>query len=578
LLGLLVGVNVWWVHHYRFGLPFNIDESGYLQRAVAYQQSFHHFDISQIWHLWRQPDIVAPLLPIVGGLVGAVSPLSPWTLIDVQQVFYVVLVLSSYSLARALMSERLASLAALSVACTPGVLVSSHQFMLAEPAAALIALALAAQVRLGSFEHRGMVLLWGISLGLATLTRTMVVAMVVPLLFLGVWQAFRQHINRRTATNLIIGVTICLAISLSWYINTWHVVYHYLTQYGYGSQASQYTGGGATPLARRWLVRLRNLIDQDFYLPMGLAVLIMALGDGARTLSNRMIDRRQARSPSPTNWQIWVLGFAIIGMFVVLATSSNSGSYFELPLVAPVIVGAFSLLQRMTISWKLVFAVSASSAALLSALDQFGAIPALASASDVTIAGQSIVAFNAQRADFAGPVAKDLDIGGVWWSNCGGATVTCFYGRHNGITVSYLRSWITLNQTLESFLYRYSGHYGRTPVVFFAYQGPLFNTNSIGLQAQLDGRSLPIGALVPPPLKEGVSLHDQLQSPEYGQPNIVLAASPRALLNRLRNPDGRTPIAETQSVLILLRSEGFSLVKTFTIPNASPIGVWWTDR
>src|SRR5664279_1117534 len=35
LIGTAVAVNLWWIDTYRRGLPFDIDEAGYLQRALT---------------------------------------------------------------------------------------------------------------------------------------------------------------------------------------------------------------------------------------------------------------------------------------------------------------------------------------------------------------------------------------------------------------------------------------------------------------------------------------------------------------------------------------------------------------
>jgi hypothetical protein len=363
-------------------------------------------------------------------------------------------------------------------------------------------------------------------------------------------------------------------------------VLQYLTQFGYGNQANLYTSAHTVTVWGRISARVGNIANQDLFLPLLLAFAAAAILSLPvnRWRAVRRSGHTHVSRLSTVRWANLAKGLVNSGerstvviwliCLVILTTSSNSGSYFELTLVPAMVVSFVVALGRSTAWRRMVSGVFIAAASGLTMVDQFGLAPALARYSSVSWSGVSVTAFNDSSADFVGPKLKSLGLGGVYWSNCGGATVTCFYGRTSSITTSYLERWSTLNKEVVRFVYSYSLAHGYGPVVFFAYQGPLLNTNTIGLTAQISGRTLPIGALVPPVFRNQTSLKNQLELPAYGQPNLVLAES--------KDASGLGADASSdqvrQQVDTLLRRDGFSLVAEFPLPGAPSMDVWWKRR
>ena len=76
--------------------------------------------------------------------------------------------------------------------------------------------------------------------------------------------------------------------------------------------------------------------------------------------------------------------------------------------------------------------------------------------------------------------------------------------------------WLTDSWRADVFLYQYATTRGYLPVVFFATEGPLFNTNTLQLEEQAQcGRLLPVGVSLDPG-EVGLSFVQQLYAPQMG--------------------------------------------------------------
>lgn len=586
LLALVVA-NLVWLHHYRFGLPFNIDEAGYLQRSLQYQQAIDAGSVHQVISHWQTPDIVAPVLPFTAGVIDAVLHLSAWGLVGIEQVFYVLAIVGTYLLGRRFLSVGWALVASGVVASLPGLLDSSRLYLLSTPATAFFVLSLWAQSRAGNFLGLRRALAWGALIGVFALTRTMVLGLLPAFVIIATVRAALSGQPRLALRNVGLALALGAIISMSWYWTSWHAVYHYLTQFGYGSQANLYTGSQTLSLAARLGDRIADMASQDLFLPLLLALILpLVLAAGiwtARYSRTRRLPGSAATSGGPRrHWALRrafdtpLFDIAAIALIAaaVLCSTSNIGSFFELPLAPTVVIFAIVTLSRLVSGMRLVGLAVLAIAVGLTLVDQFGLAPSLASVASVGIGKVSIIAFNSDEADFVGPKLQRLTLGGVYWNNCGGATVTCFYGRTTQISASYLDHWAGVNQEISRFIYSYGQAHGYEPVVFFAYQGPLLNTNTVGLAAQLSGRSLPIGALMPPALRKGQGYVSQLESPELGQPNFVIAEGHPT---RSLGAGGSSP-ALARGVDNALRTDGFHVIKEFTLADAPSLAIWWKDR
>jgi hypothetical protein len=110
------------------------------------------------------------------------------------------------------------------------------------------------------------------------------------------------------------------------------------------------------------------------------------------------------------------------------------------------------------------------------------------------------------------------------------------------------------------------------PVVFFAVQDPLFNTNTVDLDYQLTySTALPTGMLKPRPRVEE-SPRVQLNDPALGVPNLVITGPPPV--------EARTfsPLVGYRPALQAVRADGFVPVRVLRLPDGRVMTVWWKNR
>jgi hypothetical protein len=118
----------------------------------------------------------------------------------------------------------------------------------------------------------------------------------------------------------------------------------------------------------------------------------------------------------------------------------------------------------------------------------------------------------------------------------------------------------------------YAGARGASPVVFFAQQDRLFNTNTVDLAYQLRyGKTLPTGLLEDPP-RARESLVRQLQDPARGQPNLVITG-PRAAAGV-----DFSPLVGVADERAALQRSGFRAIASIDLPDGRKMTIWWSER
>src|SRR5882724_11663301 len=96
LMLVVVASNLLWVRNHRRGLPFDIDEAGYLQRALRDGDALGHGGLSGLWDAFRIHDPQAPLLPITAGVLHEITGVGPTGMIAGEQVFVIIAVVGAF--------------------------------------------------------------------------------------------------------------------------------------------------------------------------------------------------------------------------------------------------------------------------------------------------------------------------------------------------------------------------------------------------------------------------------------------------------------------------------------------------
>ena len=142
---LVVGlgaVHMWWLLRFREGFGVDSDEAGYLSFAFLLHDALHADGPLGVWRGFQGQGGIGPLLPSVTALVevfGGARQIIPS--IDVQIVFFAVLVFASYGIGRRLLDRRAGVLTAVVVATVPAVTDYVRTYQLVIPSTAMYAVA-----------------------------------------------------------------------------------------------------------------------------------------------------------------------------------------------------------------------------------------------------------------------------------------------------------------------------------------------------------------------------------------------------------------------------------------------------
>jgi 4-amino-4-deoxy-L-arabinose transferase-like glycosyltransferase len=563
LIGASTVANEAWIDRHRINLPFDIDEAGYLQRAVRDSGVLAHSGLGGAWSVLRIPDPQAPVLPLTGGFVRWVTGVGPYGLIVTQQFFVAVLLVATYICARNLTTRNWSLLASVLVAAVPAIVNEGRSFHFGLAAAALTTSALAAQLHAGDFSRVGRSIAWGALLGLASLTRSMMLALL-PLLVLAGAVRVLQRRNARSAAHFSVALLFGAGVSYIWYSATWSLVWRYLTKYGYGSKASGY-GTGHTPFSPGWWTfRFDLLLHTEMFAPIVAAVAVCLLARGPvaiRSLRHRSslrgAPRRVTEGPGFT-----VLIF-VAGSYLVLSSTRNAGLDFELSIIPAIIVLAVSAASRASARLARAAAASITALAGLSYAGTSGLLDSVAG----PVANVATSAVSVPLWDGRGPL---LDYVAPSVASC--PEQVC-HGATTGLGVRrYLAAWPAASQSTAHALYSIAAASGYRPVVFFAQQDRLFNTNTVDLDFQLDYHAeLPTG-LLDDPSDAKESLLDQLDDPKRGQPNLVITGPPAT------GAANFSPLHDDVSGLAALASAGFAPVAHVVLPDGRAMTFWWKAR
>ena len=334
LSALMVLVNLLWIRAHRRGLPFDIDEAGYLQRAIRDADALRDGGLSGLWHAFRLPDPQAPLLPITAGVVRDVTHAGPMGLIATEQLFVVVLIVATYALARQLGAGIApAVVAAACAAALPGVIDGGRGFGFALPATALMTATLAAQLAAREFHRPERALVWGLLLGLTMLTRTMMLALVPTVVAAALIRLSLARARPRQWASFGLGLVVAALVASTWYTATWHLVWDYLTSYGYGVHAGDY--GPPRPFLSwtKWTFSGVHVVNTEVYAPS------RSPRSSAPPPRPAALVRRPTWLAHPravaagflrSGWG--TVTFVVVVDYALLSSTRNVGSHFELPL------------------------------------------------------------------------------------------------------------------------------------------------------------------------------------------------------------------------------------------------------
>jgi hypothetical protein len=546
-----VVLHVVWLVRFRRGYVTEWDESGYLQFALSNFDDLHDHGLWAFAKIVGSRGTFGPLLPFVASLAYPIVGRGILGSLFVLPLFFAGLVGASFGLARRLVSDSWAVVAALTVAAIPAVTDYTRLFHFALPATACMTAALWALVRSDGFRRPGWAAAFGLFVGLTLLSRTMTVAylpgfaVAAGTLFLVGASELRVRLR-----NLAIAVGTVGLVAGPWYIRNARSVYDLLLSSGYGE--------GATPFGRHyhvaswgyWTKELR--LDLSYmWLPLA-AALVVCFGAALAYLVARHPQLIRAGRPRSAHAAaVLALVFVVLEGYLVLTTSRNEGTGFALPWIpALVILGVTAAASVPARTVRLALAGILVAVSLSAVLSKSGWVEPLAKVRSVAVPGLGRVSLTDGRGIIQTEVAGDgYDI-----------------GRVTQPLPSMHRRWLPLARDVVGWSLRHAEERGQPLILTLGLDDRIFANSRLILASQLwFHRFLPVDYLRPyPDGDKVVAYRRQLLSP---QPvNALITGEPPTVTSITR-----------KRVEAAARSLGFIRLKSFTMPDGRKIWIWWRE-
>ena len=551
LFFFLVGAR--WIWIYRHGQPFDIDEAGYLGiiALVDYYALVREGVLGWLSAV-EAPSNQAPLTTALASLlfyftgphviVGFAVPLLAGT----------ACIVATYFLGKSMGSRQIGLAASVLVASCPVILNFSRSFHFAMPATLTTTVALLALVKSNRFERIGWAVLFGVSLGLIPLARTMTIAFVPGVVGGAFVYTVAEPVDRGRRL-LVLAASLLLAVltAATWLGPNGIVVFNYLFSFGYGTRAVEFGVEQSKFGFDAWLNMLRTFCNGNIYLPHlvvillgGVATLVIVCSEGLKTWNAAFL-QRVLRSP-----MLPILIF-IAEALLALTSSRNRGLAFFAPIVpAFLVVTAWALLRlssqryyRLTLAWLLATVAIMPSAPLI---DLRTPLASPWSAIVPVLGGVTVT-------DGRGTLQQYEAVGGL-----GPADVAEPISPNTG------RAWINLSTETAATI---TGMSSVRAVMAFGFRHYLYNVNTVNLQQLLSTGSLIVPRQVEPTVT-GESVQGYLSwLASEGADACVLLTSDR-VGNEFAPAINRADMREAAE------QAGFIPAQQWPTPDGQSITVW----
>jgi 4-amino-4-deoxy-L-arabinose transferase-like glycosyltransferase len=554
IICVAVVLDIVWLIRFRRGYVTEWDESGYLQFALS------NFDALHDQGPWTFAKTVGgrgtfgPLLPFVTSLAYPVVGRGIFGSLLVLPLFFVGLVGAAFGLARQLVSDSWAVVAALAVAAIPAVTDYARLFHFALPATACMTAALWALVRSNGFRRPVWAGAFGLFAALTLLSRTMTVA-YVPAFALAAGTQFlvAGPALRLRLRNLAIAVGTLGLVAGPWYIRNARSVYDVLAGSGYGE--------GATPFGRHypvaswgyWTKELR--LDLSYlWLPLA-AALLVCFGVSLVYLVARHSRRIGPGRLPHTARAAAVLALVLVVLegYLVLTSSRNEGTGFPLPwLPALVILAVTATASIPARAVRVAVAGILVVVSLAAVVSKSGWVEPLARFRTVSVPGFGSVIVTDGRGLIQREIGGDgYDIRPVTQP-----------------PPAMHRRWLPLARDVVGWSLHQAAQRGEPLHLTLGLEDRIFGNSRLTLAAQLwFHRYLPVDYLNAFPDGDTVaSYRRQLLSPR--PENALVIGDP---------PPSGTSVTRSK-VEAAARSLGFAPVKSFAMPDRRTIWIWWRER
>jgi hypothetical protein len=554
IVGAIV-LDVVWLVRFRHGYVTEWDESGYLQFSLG------NFDVLHDEGPWGFVKVVGnrgtfgPLLPAVTALAYPIVSRGVFGSLLVLPLFFAGLVGATFGIARRLVSDSWAVVAALSVAAMPAVTDYTRIFHFALPATACMTAALWALMRSDGFRRTGWAAAFGLFAALTLLSRTMTIAYIPGFaLAAGAMLLVEAPDLRLRVRNLAIAAGTAVLVAGPWYLRNVRSVYDYMIGSGYGEGATVFGRHYGIATWGYWTKELR--LDLSYtWLPIAGALVLSFLTALAYFVARQRGLPRPTRPRGARGVAVLSLVLVVLEGYLVLTTSRNEGTGFALPWIPTLVVLAVVAVASVPVRGVRVTLASILVVLSLGGVaSKSGWIEPLAKVRAVAVPGFGSV----KVTDGRGIIQTEIAGGGY------------DIGTVTHPLPSIHRRWLPLARELDGWSLRRARQRGERLHLTLGLDDLILSNSRLVLAAQLwFHRWLPVYYLRPYPDGDTVAAYrHQLLSSEPEPANALVIGDP----SPVRNPN-----ITRRKVEAAARSLGFMPVKSFRAPDGRTLWIWWRD-
>lgn len=543
---VLVALNVWWYWSHRRGFPLHIDESGYTAFALEHTHALRHDGIVGLVRSVEEHSVHAPLVPVLTVPLELILGEHIGNGFLVVAAFYGLLVVLTYVLARQLVRPWLAALAALVVATAPDVLTFARAYFFAVPAAAVFTAAICCLLRSDGLRRLGWALAAGVLLGVALLTRTMMLALAAGPLVAALVQGIAHggELRRRLLTFAAAAVTAA-AVAATWYARNAGDAVGFLL-------GTRFRGPTATH-GVDWHLSGRDIWELVATVQLPLALLLTGVAVagvvvGVRSRRSRRSRRGELRRLLGTNAAVLVL-VVLEGLTAFSVADTSLGQWLPLvPAMVTLALLALASLPRAAVRTTLACAV-------------------------IVLSVVNIVMFSDVWPWLGEPRTVSAGAAGELPVTDGRVYVDRFFpglvdsGRPGRFPDAW-RRWPRWHRQLTGWMKAFAAQHGQRAVVVTAgNESRLLNLNDVLMSDRLsdDKQSVITGRFFVERDTSRERIRRYVDDSRYGVPNFVITF------------DTPRDLGPTDRVESVLRDRGYRIMRTASVPDGT-VRVWWRSQ
>lgn len=342
LAAFLTANSAVWLQRNLLTFPPTWDQANYLAMSLRFWHAFQDAGLRGLAEaVTAASDVWPPLFPLTTAAVYGVLGESRLVAHLSNGLYLLLLLIAVQVIASAGYGRRAGVLAAVLACGFSDVIRLSRDYLLDFPAAALLAVGMAAFVRSGELRRRGGSVAFGAAVGLTALTKTMTGVFFIAPVVRALWRTRRSEDALAVRRHLALALAIAILLASAWWLPHFLSAIGYLFYYGVGSGAVPYATGG------RAVLGLRNL-TYYFWVLVNNAISFPAALVFALLLARRIWLRARKGVPFAESWLDGVLWTWIVAGYVVLTLVPNKGgdryALFILPPLAALYGGWLSSL------------------------------------------------------------------------------------------------------------------------------------------------------------------------------------------------------------------------------------------